>query len=211
MQKGILYHLTGTFLRNAADETNPVVIDEIFKDDNPIVAREKAFGCYQNYVDVFLESRGKRCTSHVETIRELQDFLNSRKSPHYSIIGKIETDADIGAEIYLVTSPETYTTVEGKTVYLNKKLIHYIDKQMIMEYKQTVFENLVYEYELYRKNGWECGNHVTICRGRHYLNTPIIYTETPEKIPVTRASLRQKGGLSQYKVMLIGQMLILKK
>ena len=180
MPKSIFYHVSGTFLRNAADETNPVVIDEIFEDNNPIVAREKAFCCFQNYVDVFLESRGKRYVSHKQTIRELQDFLNSYKPYQYSKIGKlkIETDWDTGAEIYLVTSPETYTTVEGKKVYLNKKLIHYIDKQMILEYEQTVFENLVYEYELYRQNGWEYKNHVTLCNGRRYLNTPINFNQT---------------------------------
>jgi len=179
-EKKIFYHLTGTFLRNAADETNPVVIDEVFVDDNPIAAREKAFGCYQNYIDVFLESRGKRYVAHVQTISELQDFLNSRKPPQYSKIGnlKMETDWDIGAEIYLVETPETYTTVEGRTVYIHKKLIHYIDKQMKVEYKHTIFNNLAYEYGLYRQNGWDCKNHVTVCRNVYYLKTPIDFNKS---------------------------------
>ena len=103
-EKKIFYYLTGTFLRNVADETNPVVIDEVFENDNP--------------------------------------------------------------------------TVEGRTIYLNKKLIYYIDKQMKVKYKHDIFSNLVYEYGLYRQNVWDCKNHIAICRKVQYLKTPIDFNKS---------------------------------
>lgn len=61
--------------RTVANELNPVEVNEIFKNENPIIAREQAFNFYQDYIDVLLESKGKSYISHEETEKELQDFL----------------------------------------------------------------------------------------------------------------------------------------
>lgn len=98
MKAKFFYQVKGTMFRDQNDQTNLIEVDEIFKDDNPIIAREKAFRCYQNYIDVFLESRGEVYTTHEEAVIALQDFVNSYK-PGYFKIGNtnvLELHVDYG-------------------------------------------------------------------------------------------------------------------
>jgi hypothetical protein len=186
MQHTLFYQVKGIFFRRMADENNPVVINKVFKDNNPIVAREKAFDYYQNYIELFLESVGKTYVSHEQTIADLQDFLNSYQ-PVKTVAGmEMESDFDKGAAIYLIESPETYTTVEGETVFTNKKLIHYIDKNINIDYKQ-LSDSLCWEYYIYEKQKYDCKDYIkhyqhitrdSLGHIKHYekflyLNTPI--------------------------------------
>lgn len=139
------YQVKGTFIRQVGNEDNPVVIDEVFKDDDPIVARRKAYDFYQNYIELFLESKNKRYISHAETVRELQDFLNSYQQAANTEDWEIEMDFDKGLVIYLIESPETYTTLEGEVIFVNKKVLHYIDKDPVIKYKDLLLANLKYE------------------------------------------------------------------
>lgn len=149
------YQVKGVFFRRVADEYNPVVIDEIFKNNQPHLARQKAFALYQNYIEVLLESRGKEYISHKATILELQDFFNSYRQTKTIAGCEVEADFDKFLAIYLVELPETYTTLEGETDFKSKKLIHCIDKHLPSEYADLLLENLKYERKLYSQNGFE--------------------------------------------------------
>ena len=74
--------------RSRGNDTNLIEVNEIFKDDNPIIAREKAFKCFQNYIDVFLDSKGLQYISHEETERVLHDFFNSHEKKYFKLEGK---------------------------------------------------------------------------------------------------------------------------
>ena len=93
----------------------------MIKDENPIVGREKAFRVYQNYIDVFLESKGKSYVSHEETEIVLKDFVSSYRRDFARIGGQaigdmeIDFDYDKGMNIFLVMADSnTLTTREGE-------------------------------------------------------------------------------------------------
>lgn len=142
------YQVKGAFIRQVGNEDNLVVIDEVFKDDNPMVARRKAYDFYQNYIELLLESKNKHYISHKETVKELQDFFNSYQQAAGIEDLEIDMDFDKGLAIYLIESPETYTTLEGEVIFVNKKIIHYIDKEQVIKYKDLIMANRKYESRL---------------------------------------------------------------
>ena len=125
MKSKIFYQLKGTMFRSKNNETNFIEINEIFVDESPIVAREKAFNTYQNYIDVFLQAKEKEYISHEQTVIELKDFTSSYKREFLKfgneIIDEIDLDFDKGLNIYMVyqNSP-IFKTVEGEVIYENK-------------------------------------------------------------------------------------------
>lgn len=163
MTAKFFYLVTGTIFRCKNDETNLIQVHEVFKDDNPIAAREKAFSFYQNYIDVFLESMGEVYTTHEVAVRVLQDFVNSYKVKFFkigdTIIDEFHVDFDKGLNICLVmANTKTITNPEGEKVYLETHPIHYIDNEFT-DFKMNVFNALKYEYSLYVKYGYEYKNY----------------------------------------------------
>ena len=161
MPPKFFYYIRGTMFRSKGSENNLVEVSEVFKDDNPIVAREKAFRVYQNYIDVFLDSKGKSYVSHEETEKVLKDFVSSYRRDFVKIgeqaIGDLEIDVDYdkGMNIFLVMSDSpTLTTREGELYFEDKRLIHYIGNGF-MDFKAEVFESLCFEYSLYQKYGYD--------------------------------------------------------
>ena len=150
------YHVNGTMIRSKGNDTNMIEVNEIFKDDNPIIAREKAFKCYQNYIDIFLESKGLQYISHEVTERVLQDFFNSYKKSHFKLAGEIideiNIDYDKGLTIYLVM--ENSKLGEGQTLFEDRLVIHYIDNQFI-DIHEHVLNALLQEFTLYEKYGYD--------------------------------------------------------
>lgn len=45
-----------------------IVFEDKFENENPIVAREKAFNHYQNYIDVLLQGNEKTYTAYIYTV-----------------------------------------------------------------------------------------------------------------------------------------------
>lgn len=80
-------------------------INENFEAQNPIDARVKAFNQYQNYIDVLLESKGKKYLSDSEARTQLKSFITPTK-PAKLIIGGTEIEFihsfGNGIGIYLV-------------------------------------------------------------------------------------------------------------
>jgi hypothetical protein len=164
MKAKFFYLVTGTMFRYKNDETNLIQVHEIFKNDNPIIARENAFTYYQNYIDVFLESRGEVYDTHEKTVNVLQDFLNSHKDKSFRIgneiiIDKLHVDFDKGLYICLVMSnSKTITLSGGGKVYLEIHPIHYIDNKFI-DSKMNVLDALQFEYSLFTKYKYDIKNY----------------------------------------------------
>jgi hypothetical protein len=163
MSNKILYQLKGTMFRSKKNETNLIEINEIFEDDNPIIAREKVFNAYQNYIDVFLQGKEKEYISYEQTVIELQDFTNSYKREFVKIgneiIAEIDVDFDKGLSIYMVhkNSP-TFVTLEGEKIYENKLLIHFIENKL-SDLVWNILDNLFEEFKVYELNKYNFKNY----------------------------------------------------
>ncbi len=149
----MFYQVEGTLLRSIGNEANPIEISEIFKAENPKAARDHAFKYFQNYIDVFLESVNVEFESVEQAQAELVDFYNSHKEVYFRNNHdlKIENDIFNGLGIYFILGDsKTFTTLEGKLVYEERKLIHffgtdYEDQKVLMQ------ENLITEAALYQE------------------------------------------------------------
>jgi hypothetical protein len=163
MKSKIFYQLKGTMFRSKKNETNLIEINEIFEDENPIIAREKAFNTYQNYIDVFLQGKEKEYISYEQTVIELEDFTSSYKREFVKIgneiITEIDVDFDKGLSIYMVygNSP-IYQTVEGEKNYENKLLIHFIENKL-SDLVWNVLDNLFEEFKVYELNKYNFKNY----------------------------------------------------
>lgn len=187
METKIFYQLKGTMFRSRGKETNFIEIDKTFKDENPIIAREQAFNTYQNYIDVFLQSKEKEYISYEQTVIEIQDFTSSYKREFVKIgneiIDEIDVDFDKGLSIYMVyeNSP-TFVTLEGEKIYENKLLIHFIEKKL-SDLVWNVLDNLFKEFQVYKQNKYDFKNYKTEIetadpfsnetKVKEYLTTPI--------------------------------------
>ena len=186
MSNLIFYQLKGTMFRSKGNETDLIEVNEIFKDDNPIIAREKVFNAYQNYIDVFLQGKEKEYISYEQTVIELQDFTNSYKREFVKIgneiIDEIDVDFDKGLSIYMVYENSTiYQTVEGEKIYENKLLIHFIENKL-SDLIWNVLDNLFEEFKVYELNKYNFKNYkIEIETGDPFSNESNVkdYLETP--------------------------------
>jgi hypothetical protein len=137
-----VYHVYGTLFRQPKLEVNPVIVDKVFKSENLFEARKSAFRYFQNYVDVFLESKGEVYRSHETMQSLLQDFVNSNQTMYSKIGGeKIDADSDKGLFIYLV---------DGESKYL----IHGFDNGFV-DLHPYILVGLVSEYKLYQQYNYK--------------------------------------------------------
>lgn len=157
------YQVKGSLYRNDSDNPDLVELNEVFKNDNPIKAREQAFDFYQNYIDVFLENLKKSYNNHEETLFWLRNFIKNKKESYQKIgnelIWQIDEDFDKGLFIYLVLDEtDKFETLERETIYNNKIQIHRLDYSP-NELYDDLYSNLKIEYELYEKNNFDWGNY----------------------------------------------------
>ena len=132
MKAKFFYLVSESMFRYKNDETRLINVHEVFVDDDPIVARENAFGYFQSYIDVFLESRGEVFTTHEMAVEILQDFVNSYRLEYHKtgdvLFKEVNADFDKGLSICLVLSDaKTITLADGPKIYLETHPIHYID------------------------------------------------------------------------------------
>ena len=149
------YLLTGTLYRRPNSTDNLIEVNEEFNNDNLWEARQRAFTCYQNYIDVFLQSQNAVYISHEETKRLLSDFVSSHQEESFKMgdnsIAPIDVDFPIGLSIYLIyKNSQTSTTREGEPIYSVKFLMHRIDNGFT-DHTPYIFNNLLSEHEIYQK------------------------------------------------------------
>lgn len=159
------YQLKGTLYRSKNNPEDLIEINEVFKNDSPILARERAFEIYQNYVDVLLESKNLTYASHRETVSAIKDFfsMETDTNPLYliEIFGTIENDLDKGISIYLIMSDsKAFNTLEGELIYEDKIIIHDLNSE-IKGLKEVMHTGLLREYQLYKKYDYSCKDYMT--------------------------------------------------
>lgn len=78
MAVGFHYVVKAKLIRyKSADEIKFLEIEEVFKNETPILSREAAFNFYQNYIDVLLEGKGKKYFSDSQAREELKTFIST--------------------------------------------------------------------------------------------------------------------------------------
>jgi hypothetical protein len=161
MTNEIYYKVEGALYRTEGQDANPIAIDKTFEDENPIVAREKAFNHYQSYFDVLLQSKGAAYVSHIKAEADLQDFVKSGKK-HKFFPEMVDMDG-MSVNIYMVKkSPLAFQNAFGETDYQDTWRIHYIDNKH-EDWSAYVLKSLMFEYSIYVKNGSACKNHLVVC------------------------------------------------
>jgi hypothetical protein len=184
------YLLKGTLYRSTENPNDLIEINEIFQDDNPIEARERALVVYQNYVDVLLQAINIDYENHNEARKVLSNFLNQKVQPtqkSYIInnltidetdVSTIEYDFDKGISLYLVMADsKTFTTFEGELIYDNKMLIHDLNSELTGA-REHISSSLIKEFELYKKYGYDCKDYATSVKmidDRMILRTPMVF------------------------------------
>jgi hypothetical protein len=159
-----LYYLVkGCLYRSKDNEENFIEINKVFKNDSPILARERAFEVYQNYIDVLLESKGLTYENHRDAVVATQDFIKGESTTKNNFIegvfGDIHHDFDKGISVYMVMSnSKTFTTLEGELIYEDKILIHDLNSE-INGLKEAMYQGLTQEYELYKQQGYDCKDY----------------------------------------------------
>lgn len=163
MKDIIFYQVSGSIFRNKGSVNDLIEIDEIFEAENPIQARKKAFDFYQNFIDVFLESKNFSInTNYEEQEIVLKDFFSSYQKEYFmlgdNIFDEKDVDSDKGIFIHLVKKNGlTHKRKNNEIIYEERLLIHCIDNQF-RNLKNTVFNFLVQEYELYIINNFDIEN-----------------------------------------------------
>jgi hypothetical protein len=126
------YLLKGTLYPSQDNLEDVIKINEIFKSDNPIEARERAIELYEKHVDLLLKNKGKK--KKIFRLNELSIFLITKDS-------------------------KTVTTTEGEFAYKDKLLINNLNRDWDIDRKYT-YLCLKNEYELYQEYGYDCKNYV---------------------------------------------------
>jgi len=165
MNTKIYYKVVGAFYRFKGNESDLIEIDETFEDENPIVARENSFECYQNYIDVLLQSKGEEYVYHEKAVSELKDFFISGRK-HQLLPDLVDMDGT-NLSIYMVKkTPDSFQAFE-ETYYQDKWQIHCIDCQY-EDWSAYILKSLMYEYSFYIKNGYDCQNYLVACDTSKY-------------------------------------------
>ena len=158
MKNDIYYEVSGTLYRSKGQEVNPIEIDETFEDKNPIVAREKAFNHYQSYLDVLLQCKGAAYVSHIKAEADLQDFVKSGQK-HKLFPEMVDMDG-MSLSVYMVKKiPVAFQNAFGETDYQDRWRIHCIDNKH-EDWSAYVLKSLMFEYSIYKKNGYDCKNQM---------------------------------------------------
>ena len=183
------YLLKGTLYRSVENPEDFIEINEIFHDDNPIEARERALEVYQNYVDVLLQSIGEEYESHEMARLALKKFLEEKQKPsklttlmnvgeEEEALFKIENDFDKGISLHMVMSDsKTFTTLEGEIIYEDKILIHDLNSELT-GIRDHIKKSLIKEFEIYIKYGYECKDYAMKVSGignKMILRTPMVF------------------------------------
>jgi hypothetical protein len=157
----------------AEGEIEFLEVEDKFENTNPIVARNSAFKHYQNYLEVFLEAKGKQYNSDKQA-REDIDSLISKSTVTKLIMGGRELNLidsfDNGIGIFLVIdelNPEVQATSEkvGDEIF-----IHGIGEISASNNNPDYqMSNLETELDLYKANSLDTDNQEVFvlfcCRG----------------------------------------------
>lgn len=104
MNAPFYYKVKAKLIRFAEDsKIDFLEFEDRFEDEDPIVARGKAFEHYQNYIDVLLEGKGLTYTSDKQAREDLKSFIDPGTRTYLKIGDKdIELKDSFGIGVFLI-------------------------------------------------------------------------------------------------------------
>jgi hypothetical protein len=150
----ISYIVRAKLIRSLKDsDTDFISFEDKFQNQNPIIAREKAFNHYQNYIDVLLQGNDKTYTSDKQARCDLVNFINTGNTSKIKL-GNTEIEFsdsfENGIGIYLVINlPIVNKTIKDKLD--DTYLIHGIENFCPEDYV-ILMDGLLHEYWYYEYN-----------------------------------------------------------
>ncbi len=161
MAAGFHYIVKAKLIRyKNADEIKLLEVEEKFENAIPFLAREAAFNFYQNYIDVLLESKGKKYFSDIQAREELQSFISTGTTTKVKFGDKeFEFDDSEGNGIGVFLVVDFPKEKEVATLSLkegDELLLHGIGNLIGFSYNTDyVIMDLAEECELYEHNNHE--------------------------------------------------------
>ena len=143
-----------------------VEYEQVFENENPIIAREKAFSHYQSIIDVLLQGKGKTYESDKQVRKYLKSYIDSATSTKIKIGDKeIELSDSIGYGIgifFIIDNPikgqhESIRDNEG-----DEWLIHGIGSLGGYEDPQTLMDGLFTEFSYYENYKYDTKDYKRI-------------------------------------------------
>lgn len=186
MKAKFYYQIKGTLYRYKNNLEDYIEINEVCKNDSPIIARERAFEIYQNYLDVMLDHQENIFENHNDVVLAAKDFISFEEeleTKQLQNVIKTQDDYDKGICIYLIMSnSKKFTTLEGEMIYEDKLLIHDLNSE-IKGLKEHMHSELLKEYLLYKKFNYEFKDYAISLPDvngdwQYFLQTPINHTIT---------------------------------
>jgi len=155
MKAGFHYVVKAKLIRyKSADEIKFLEVEEMFENESPILARDAAFNFYQNYIDVLLQSKGKKYHSDSQAREELKTFIEigtKNKTKFGEQEFEIDNSFGNGIGIFLVIDIAKEETYELLSLKKNDEfLIHGIGKLLGgSDDTDFLINDLNKEFELY--------------------------------------------------------------
>jgi hypothetical protein len=175
----IRYRVHGLLYKPGKPTTDLITVDRFFEEDEPIIAREKAFTFFQDYIEVLLQSLGKKYISYEQAINDLQPFVSTNE-PIKNIIffgqtADMDPDYNKGLFIQFMSSEGDYFNISfHEEISSDYCEIHCIAKEVEQHY-DSLAVSLQYEYRVYEKYNLTCDNENP--KMGYILDTPLNYQE----------------------------------
>ena len=149
----MFYIVKGIAYRTKGNTDNPVEIYKEFRDENPLIAREKSFQYFQSLLDVLLEGIGKEYTTYEQAEEDLEDYLTTRKA--YNKLGLPNVELGMGFSISFVYDETIEHQSDKITIYKGEKAIHGLEYEEDMDFIEIYLQNLLFEKKFYEEQGFE--------------------------------------------------------
>ena len=157
---------------------------EKFEDDNPIIAREKAFNRYQSFIDVLLENKNKKYLSDRQARIDLNSFIDPGTKTKIKIGEKEVEFSDSfgnGIGIFIVINKTIQNEICEDTNG-DEFLIHGIGRIGSFDAPQDLIDGLDQEFLYYEQFDYDTKNYLRIVDFYEYDNPesgPYKILETP--------------------------------
>ena len=137
-------------------------VEEKFENENPIIAREKAFNHYQNLIDVLLQGKNKKYFSDKQARAELTSFIDPGTKTKVQIGDKeIEFSDSLGNGIgvfIVIDKPMIDKIIDDKIG--DEYLIHGIGRMSCSDDPQSLMDGLNHEYWYYEHFAYDTKNYL---------------------------------------------------
>jgi len=165
------YKIEGYAYRTKGNEKNLVYIEQVFKNEEPCVARQKCFDAYMSYLDVFYMSIGKEYTTHDQAEKDLKDFLVKGKN---TLTDEFDFGNFIDIKFIFDEKEHNFKAPDNN----GELLIHSLSGKNSNLNKAMCLEGLQFEYQFYESNGYFCGdNMVKDKKGNKIFKSLIDYSQ----------------------------------